>query len=90
MSIENAISKNPDATWVLLNPLLEDSETFGLAPPPPTASFSLATLFDPYVLCFLFFYTIVCYGNACACGWVGVGVDVGVGVGVCVSERRYP
>jgi len=30
MTIENAMSKNPDASWVLLNPLLEDSETFGI------------------------------------------------------------
>jgi len=89
MTIENAISKNPDASWVLLNPLLEDSETFGLAPPPPTASFSLNTLFDPYVLCFLFFYTIVCCGNTCAYVWVCVSVGVDVCVGVCVSERRY-
>lgn len=35
MTIENAISKAPDATWVLINPLLEDtvdSYTFGLLP----------------------------------------------------------
>ena len=37
MTIEHAISKAPDATWVLINPLLEDSVdsyTFGPSPSP--------------------------------------------------------
>jgi hypothetical protein len=75
MTIEKAISRAPEATWVLVNPLLEDtidSYTFGLPPSSRSLPLSLARSLFKYAEGMLSFHLEdegrVCGGGAaCAC-----------------------